>query len=254
MAVKLDKTKVLRGIVDKQKLVPWLDKAIEQAGDFDWHYDFERKHGDEAFHPSSHCIPEPLEIYNGIMDEKEHSPLPASLIKTFAVGHFWHSYLYHILCDKLNFADWSDIECPGTRVWGMNGDGSPKPYHFSQGKADVAKCSIPKHGDYLIDFKTMNTIDYRGAGLPKRFHQKYIAQANIYMDWFDMEKALIVKIQKDSPHEFAEVEIFRNQALIDAIYDKWKFTGIFLHEKSPPPSSNELGDIFSLPFGLDETM
>ena len=41
-----------------------------------------------------------------------------------------------------------------------------------------------------------------------------------------MEKAIILKVQKDSPHDLAEVELVRNQPLIEAIYDKWKITGL----------------------------
>ncbi len=241
---KLDKSKVTRGILKNEKLVPHLDRAIQSSGDFDWTYEIEAKKGDQAFHPSSHCLLSPLEIYNSIVDpEKEE--ISASLRKTFSVGHFWHGYIYHILVEKLGFTGWVEIEAPGTRVWGMNGDGSPKPYHFSQGKADVARCSIPKHGDYLIDIKTMNAIDFRTPGLPHRFHYKYVAQINIYMDFFDMEKAIILKVQKDSPHDFAEVELVRNQPLIDAIYEKWKITGLHVAELFPP--SPDL--VFDLPFG-----
>jgi hypothetical protein len=244
---KLDKSKLTKGLLNNYKLVPHLDLAIQKLGDFEWSYQHEIKKGDEAFHPSSHCLPSALEIYQSVFDQTEDN-ISGSLYKTFQVGHFWHSYLYTVICDHLQFADWADVECPGTRVWGMNGDGSPKPFHFSQGKADIARCSIPKHGDYLIDFKTMNQIDFRTPGLPQRFHYKYVAQANIYMDWFDLDRALIVKIQKDSPHDFAEVEIHRNQVLIDMIYEKWKFTSLFIAEKTPPPTDEELGDTFRLPF------
>lgn len=242
MSVKMDKTRLVKDTLTNYKLVPHIDRAIAQ-GEFEWSAHFESKHGDDGFHPSSHCLPSPLALYNSIVLD-EHEPISGSLRKTFAVGHFWHAYLQHICVEKLGFCGWDEVEQKGTKVWGMNGDGSPKPYHYATGSADIAKCSIPRHGDWLIDFKTMNAIDFRTPGLPNRFYEKYLAQINIYMSFFDMEKALIVKVQKDSPHDLSEIEVYRNQPLIDAIFTKWEITGFHISEKFAP--SSEL--IFSLNF------
>ena len=50
----------------------------------------------------------------------------------------------------------------------------------------------------------------------------------------DMEKALIVAVQKDSPHEMKEFEFVRNQPLIDKIFDKWHFVSHLIDENETP--------------------
>jgi len=55
------------------------------------------------------------------------------------------------------------------------------------------------------------------------------------MDFFDLEKGLIVAIQKDAPHDMKEFEFVRNQPLIDAIYHKWNIVSQCLDEGVEPP-------------------
>ena len=53
--------------------------------------------------------------------------------------------------------------------------------------------------------------------------------------FFDLEKGLIVAIQKDAPHDMKEFEFVRNQPLIDAIYHKWNIVSQCLDEGVEPP-------------------
>ena len=64
------------------------------------------------------------------------------------------------------------------------------------------------------------------------------------MNFFDMERALIVKIDKDSPHPFSEIEFHRNEPLVEAIYFKWKLVSECLDEGLAPPKDEEI----TLPF------
>jgi hypothetical protein len=85
--------------------------------------------------------------------------------------------------------------------------------------------------------------DFAKTGLPERFAAKYECQLNIYMDLFDMEQALIVAIQKGTPHAMKEFTFQRNQPLIDAIYEKWYLVSDCLDE-GVAPSEDE---VVSLP-------
>jgi hypothetical protein len=63
------------------------------------------------------------------------------------------------------------------------------------------------------------------------------------MSLFDLDRALIVGVQKDSPHELKEFEYHKNQELIDAIYDKWHRTSEYIVAGELPPE----GEIIPLP-------
>jgi hypothetical protein len=164
----------------------------------------------------------------------------------------------------LGFAEESAIERIGARYWGLDiqavnasppapADYGVRPYHWATGAGDIAPCVIPKHGEYVVDFKTMSAFQYKGSELPEWAREKYEAQINIYMDFFDLEKGLIVAICKDSPHEMKEFEFTRNQPLIDHIYDKWKYVSGLLDDEEEPEAqhddlwTNELTDLVKGP-------
>ena len=242
MAIKLEKHSMARKMAAKTKLVMHLDKAIDKAGDFSWTYQYDPKGGDDAWHPSGDCTPSPRELFNKAVNP-ERDPIGANLRKTFQVGHFWHGYLQEVIVNHLGFADASAIERKGQKVWAEE-DGKPKPYHWVRGAADVAPISIPGFGDYLLDIKTMGSHDFRKTELPDWSAGKYEAQMNIYMDFFDLEKALILGVNKDSPHEFKEFEFVRNQPLIDTIYRKWELVSHCIADGVVPPGD----EVIELPF------
>jgi hypothetical protein len=70
---------------------------------------------------------------------------------------------------------------------------------------------------------------------------------NIYMDFFDYDRALILAINKDTPHDFKEFEFRRNQPLIDVIYDKWKFVVCQSASKDERPDSDDDNEHFEFP-------
>jgi hypothetical protein len=233
VAIKLKSSPFVKNLIKGHKLANHIDKVIGE-GEFEWSAKFKPKVGDDAFHPSGDCLPSAYALYSKAVDMDEGKPHPASLLKTFTVGHFWHHYIQHIVVERLAFADWSDIERKAKSRWG---DG---PFHWASGAADIAPCRIPVHGDYLVDIKTMGSHDFKQSGLPNWCAPKYEAQVNIYMDWFDLEKTIILCVSKDSPHDFKEFEFHRNQPLIDAIYSKWKLVSDCIDQGVAPPEDYEI--------------
>jgi hypothetical protein len=65
------------------------------------------------------------------------------------------------------------------------------------------------------------------------------------MDLFDLEQAMILGGNKDTPHDFKELTFVRNQPLIDAVYRKWEFVGDCL-EGGTLPSEDDVVE-FALP-------
>jgi hypothetical protein len=234
--IKLKKTDFVRGLVKNHKLAQHIDSAIAQD-EFTWSAEFGPKLGDDAWHPSGDCTPKAIDLYHrgvNALARLEGKPHPVSLKKTFQVGHFWHAYIQYIVVEKLGFCGWDAIEVKGQRRW------DPGPFRWATGSADIAPCKLPVHGDYLIDIKTMGSFDFKQMSLPAWCAPKYEAQVNIYMDWFDLERAIILCVSKDSPHDFKEYEYVRNQPLIDAIYEKWKFVGDCIAAGEEPEDREEI--------------
>jgi hypothetical protein len=156
---------------------------------------------------------------------------------------YWYNYPEQKdgrITDEM-IAKWPDDELVMGKI-------RPAPYHWATGAGDVAPLVLPTHGEYAVDFKTMSANQFKPfestGQLPDWAKDKYEAQINIYMDFFDLEKALIVGVCKDSPHTFAEAEFHRNQPLIDAIYDKWEFVSECIdHEWVPTIIDDEEFDL-----------
>lgn len=249
LSSSLDMSKIVKSLGQKYKLVPHLDLALAQE-DFDWEFKYRPKQGDDAWHPSGDCTPSLRDLYLKAKGQMEPDPISGGLRKIFMVGHFWHQYLQWVVEHQLGFAGPEDIERRGTRRWDipgrlLRGDAQRdmnvqhKPYHWATGSGDIAPCRIPGHGDYVVDFKTQRSQAFRQATFPDWCAGKYEAQINVYMDFFDAEKALIVCIDKDG-HDMKEYEYHRNQPLIDAVYTKWKIVSECLDEGILPPEDEDI--------------
>lgn len=239
----------------KFKLVPKLDKAI--AGfDEEWTFTYEPKVHDLFWHPSGHCTPKASELYDlaierlndGVNEEHERS-----MRKFGPVGHFWHQFLQHIMV-RYEMAESYAIERRGSSVWepGTNVRRNvvapnivAKPFHACTGSADVAPWTHKGQYDYIVDFKTMGSRSFQRPTLPDSFAEKYTCQMNIYMDFFGYDRALIVAINKDTPHDFKEFEFRRDGELVDAIYTKWQFVASCLEENERPDKDDD--EAFALP-------
>jgi hypothetical protein len=262
MTLKFPKTDHLdftRNMVKRHRLVPHLERFFTTEVT-DFKFEMEPKEKDDAWHPSGHCTPAPSTLFDyAMVDHKQEREWGASMLKTFAVGHFWHQLLQHAVL-ALGFAEPGYIERRGFKGWGntrgpdegrMLKSGRVVPWdawHWATGAGDVAPLVLPDWQG-VVDFKTMSTHQFKplakGGGLPEWCREKYEAQINIYMDFFDEERALIVAVQKDSPHEMTEIEFARNQPLIDAIYDKWEFVSECLDAGEFPDDSDDDGNLLA---------
>jgi hypothetical protein len=241
MALKLNKAKA-RNLVQRTKFIHHLDRYIAK-GDFPWTFDYEPKKGDTGWHPSSHCTPSPAELYHIALDGGVEEDFPASLYKTFMVGHFWHQYLQEITV-KAGFAEPAAVERRGIKGWGhCIESGTKKHYqdwHYCTGSGDLAPVVVPIHGEFLVDFKTMGSHMFKPVIPPGETIEKWECQMNIYMDFFTLERALVVGINKDAPHDMKEFEFHRNEPLIDALYAKWELVSVCLEEGVEPPIDEEI--------------
>lgn len=250
----------------KFKLVPKLDRVIQDF-DEEWDFHYEPKQGDLYWHPSGNCVPVPSALYDLAMNKLHPDPVEdlafkRKMSKFGPVGHFWHQFLQHIMVRyemvepsaiersaqkgwKLAYKDCT-MDCPGGHsencmAWANDGYA---PFNACVGSADVAPWTFKSH-DYIVDFKTMSSRSFQRPTLPDDFGKKYECQMNIYMDFFDYDRALIVGINKDTPHDFKEFEFRRNQPLIDVIYAKWKFVAECIEDEDRPDTDDDKA--FELP-------
>jgi hypothetical protein len=111
------------------------------------------------------------------------------------------------------------------------------------GQGDFAPLTAPNGWSGIVDIKTMNGTDYKKAStsglLPQRFENKYVAQMNVYMQLFDQQQAMILGVNKDSPHGFTEFTFLRDDELIDAIWAKWDFVSGCLDTGDTPTDEDD---------------
>jgi hypothetical protein len=229
MPVKLDKTNLTRDLANNSKLVHLIDRVIASKEIEIQIPKITTKVKDDAFHPSSDCIPSAIQLFEQKSGLAEKAPFPPSTKKSFFIGHAVHAYLQYIVVNELGYAAPEAIEAKKERRWANH------PYHWVRGYGDIAPCHLPGESDpWLIDIKTCNTLDFRQNGIPRHWKDKYTCQIQIYMDLFDIENALFIFFQKDSPHDMREVHLRRDQNLIDAIYLKWQIAGQAILSNIPP--------------------
>lgn len=237
--IKLDKSKVTRNLGNKgYKYVPYLERAIKDFEE-EWGFSYKEKQADHHWHPSSHCLQPPTELYAIATGQFESTPIPSSLRKVFMIGHFWHQWLQHITLHKLEFCDADAIERHASKEWGKG------KYHSVAGSGDIAPCVCPDW-EGLVDYKTMNPRNYAQPGVPEgphRYGAKYECQMNIYMYLFDIEEAMVVAIDKESG-EFKEFLYKRNDDLINEIVGKWEFVSACLDSDEIPTQADN--DMFNL--------
>jgi hypothetical protein len=242
--LKLDKSQITRNLGRKYKLVPFLEKAFN---DFDdpWEYKYKEKEKDTAWHPSGHCTPPATELWAITQGEDTFGPISGTLRKSFQVGHFWHQLLQHIVLRKLEFCTPEAIERRGTRHWGQTQEAinQPTPYQWVTGSGDIAPVEVPKWKG-IVDFKTMSSHQFKQASIPEWAAAKYECQINLYMDFFDEGEAIIVPINKDTPHDMKEFLYERNQPLIDIIYEKLEFVSVCLEAGQAPTKADD--EMFAL--------
>jgi hypothetical protein len=229
--VAFDSRKLLKTLTAGQGsiLVPHIE-AYQSRGKFPEKWDIEirnYKKGDKYFHPSSHCFTPPLELWQQMKGMAPREKISPALRRTFDCGHMWHGYLQSILVDmKFIHPDGveqhivSDID---TRYGPVKGSGT----------GDLVGVTIPSHGVWLVDIKTMNKPEFE-QGASQYTLKKWEAQVNCYMDWFGFDKAMVLAISKDSPHAMREYQIGKNPQLLNEIYDRWGFVAKHMREGTKP--------------------
>jgi hypothetical protein len=215
-------------------LVPHIE-AYQQRGKYPPKWDIEirnYKPSDGYFHPSSDAFTPPRQLWLKMQGRLIQPKVTPALRRTFDCGHMWHGYLQAMLIE-MGFVTPENVERHIThKIKTDQGE------VIGSGTGDLVDVQIPGHGSWLVDIKTMNKIEFeRGA------HEftllKWRAQVGCYMDWFGADRALVLAICKDSPHQMREYQIQKDDALLREIYDRWAYVAACLRTNTEPDDDYE---------------
>jgi len=201
------------------------------------------KERDTAFHPSSHglaCLAATYASMAGLLPPEKHS---ASTQRVFQIGHALHGLLQNALVD-MGFTKPEYIEHEFRRtddgtVLDCSVDWRTDPkikeaLWWCRGSADVSHCEIPDFGDALVDVKTAASFSFNNVGQDTGFWPKYEAQTQLYMDWHDVDLAIVLYMNKDTPHGFKERHVHRDPDFVESIYERWTIVAEALRAGTPP--------------------
>jgi hypothetical protein len=194
------------------------------------------KEWDEHFHPSSDVFTDPEMLFLEKTQTFKRRPISANLRRTFDVGHLFHGYIESILQD-MGLVSPQNVEREILHAYV-----SPNGTHFfGKGTADLVDVNIPGHGLWLVDIKTMNSQTF-GAP-PDDLLKKYFAQVNCYGDWLGIQKMMILAICKDSPHDFREFIVPRDESVLQGIESRWSEAADLIYQAGESASSLALDQV-----------
>lgn len=227
----MDRKKLLKTLTAGRGsiLVPHIE-SYQARGKFPETWDVQirnHKPRDNHFHPSSHCFTPPHDLWLAMRGQLIYPKISPALRRTFDCGHMWHGYLQEMLIE-MGLVTRPNVErsliCI---VEGRYGQA------VGSGTADLVDVEIPGHGQWLVDIKTMSKPEFE-AGASSYTFKKWEAQVSCYMDWLGTEKAMVLAVCKDSPHQMREYQIVKNKPLLHEIYDRWSYVADCIRRDEEP--------------------
>ena len=209
MASFLDRT--LQSYQNNEPITPFIEEALIKA---DWPeeypvkvYNKERKF-DNMYHPSSDTTAGELQLYykfhpdwRPLLQEERIGP---TLQMTFQVGSAFHSIIQSMLI-HLGFTTMDKVEVKFKNEERM-----------IAGAVDVLELTTPDGEKFLVDIKSTNQ-------LPKEAPYNYQMQLRVYQDNCPgaPDRMALLYIEKAYPHRIRTIEVQKDEAELNRIYDKW---------------------------------
>ena len=205
----LDRT--LQSYQNNEPITPFIEEALIKA---DWPkeypvkvYNKERKF-DNMYHPSSDTTAGELQLYykfhpdwRPLLQEERIGP---TLQMTFQVGSAFHSIIQSMLI-HLGFTTMDQVEVKFKNEERM-----------IAGAVDVLNLTTPDGESFIVDIKSTNQ-------LPKEIPYNYQMQLRVYQDNCPgaPDRMAILYIEKSYPHRIRTIEVQKDEAELNRVYDKW---------------------------------
>lgn len=163
---------------------------------------------DNMYHPSSDVSAGELQLYYKFHPELrlqcQEERISPTLAMTFQVGSVFHSILQNMLI-HLGFTTVEEVEVKFRNEERM-----------IAGAVDIRTLTTPNGEKFLVDIKSTNQ-------LPKEASYQYSMQLRTYQDNCPdaPDRMALLFVQKSYPHKIKTIEVLKDQAELDKVYDKW---------------------------------
>ena len=168
--------------------------------------------GDGRFHPSSHSLACPRDLYIAFHPKLQH--LRPSMRKdlAFYMTVNFGTAIHALLQAQMTM---SGLLVPGTVEWEYDCE-----KHNVRGRLDGV-IQPPNDGEIVLDIKTINS---RGFSHLQSHEPKlsWDAQINLGMDHYGVNRGMVLAVEAGYPWGLKEVTVKKNPALLDSIYTKWE--------------------------------
>jgi len=182
-------------------------------------YNKERKF-DNMYHPSTDVSKGELELYYKFHPElrlllKEERISP-TLAMTFQIGSAFHSVIQSMLI-HLGFTAEDKVE---VKVWNEE--------NMVAGAIDILELTLPDGERFLVDIKSCNR-------LPTEASYQYAMQLRTYQDNHPdaPDRMALLFIEKVYPHRMRAIEVHKDQAELDKLYNKWSRVRVAIGKNDP---------------------
>lgn len=200
---------------------------------------------DSYFHPSSHCVGCARTIYRAFDPEFEGVPDGRVWNNKVAInGHLWHALLEHVVVNELKFCDTYELTLMAARVEGgrtvqvANAPFALSGSWIAQGSLDLPWVLVPGQDEpMVVDIKTMNPSSFAQQRPAPYLWNKYVAQMQVYLDWVQLDRGMLLCVQAGWPFDFKEIMIERDPDAVAYIYQKWDSIAEAVASGIPPAHS-----------------
>jgi len=208
---------------NQEVITPHIEEALIHA---DWPEEYpvkvynKERVFDGMYHPSSDITAGELQLYykfhpdwRPLLQEERISP---TLQMTFQVGSAFHSIIQSMLI-HLGFTTMDKVEVKFRNEERM-----------IAGAVDVLEVTMPDGEKFLLDIKSTNK-------LPNEASYQYAMQLRVYQDNCPgaPERMALFFVQKSYPHTIKTIEVQKDDAELNKLYDKWDRVRVAIRNSDP---------------------
>lgn len=179
--------------------------------------------GDGRYHPSSHALACPRDLYIAFHPKLQHLRPAMRKDLAFYMTVNYGTAIHSLLQTQLGMCG---LLVPGTVEWEYD-----CPEHNVRGRID-AVIQPPNHGEVVLDIKTINS---RGFGLLQAHQPKesWEVQVNLGMEHYGVDEGLILAVEAGYPWGLKEVPIKRRSYITEKVYEKWELVTDAIQHDDP---------------------
>ncbi|AVO25015.1 exonuclease [Rhodococcus phage Finch] len=260
---------IFKRLYEKQLVMPYLENAFHNDNWPDQYFinvdsspyyglmdedgvTHETGAGDGYFHPSTHPLMSERELYYRFHPlyasrlPRERRNLTSHL--TLAAGSAMHATIQTMLdmsgILKRGDEEWHDHSSLVKARYAKNNLGEWEYIREDiklRGRSDGV-IKHPEEGEFMLEFKTMNSRMYR---ILKESKEPWSIQTELAADQYGVDLSVILVMEMGYPFDFKEFHIPRRTSHIEPIYEKFDRVLEAVKRDTPPPCSHAYASTLS---------